>query len=56
MLDWNDLARIVAVAGDGATLALVLILWRFDRRILRIELTIEQVLKRLHWLNGRGDE
>lgn len=56
MLDWTDLAKIVAAAGDGATLALVLILWRFDRHILQIELTVRQVLKRLHWLNGRGDQ
>lgn len=40
-----DLLQALAAGGDIATMALVAVLWRFDRRILRIEDFLKHKLK-----------
>lgn len=41
MIDIEHLKNLFSILGDGATLGMFLILWRFDRRILKLELKLE---------------
>lgn len=37
-----EFLQALSAGGDMATIALVVVLWRFDRRILRIETKLEK--------------
>ncbi len=40
MIDASGLFEVLSAGGDVATMALLYIMWRFDRRLLRLEVTL----------------
>lgn len=41
-----EVFKLLGAGGNIAIISLVFIMWRFDRRLVKIELTIEQILRR----------
>lgn len=38
---------MLSAGGDLATIALVIVMWKFDRRLLRIEILYSQMLRKI---------
>lgn len=46
MLD-SGILSMLSAGGDLATIALVIVMWKFDRRLLRIEILYSQMLRKI---------